>query len=112
MRRHPDGAASSYTFPPHVQGTAAPLRLRHSAHGLTDGAGLPLVRRLWDRLQLGARIDRHASEIGGRFQSPLMIESWLTLLLVNARLKVPARDRLKLPAWVVSPRPGQVQNRV
>ena len=66
---------------PHVQGTPAPLRLRHSANDLTDGAGLLLVRQLWDRLRLGERIARHAPEIGGRFQSPLMIESWLALLL-------------------------------
>lgn len=66
---------------PHVQGTTAPLRIRHSAHGLTDGAGLLLFRQLWDRLRLGERIARHAPEIGGRFQSSLMIESWTSLLL-------------------------------
>ena len=70
---------------PHVQagsqGTAAPLRLRHSANDLTDGAGLLLVRQLWDRLRLGERIAHHAPQVGGRFQSPLMIESWLALLL-------------------------------
>jgi len=66
---------------PHVQGTSAPLRLRHSARDLTDGAGLILIRQLWDRLRLSERIARHAPEIGGRFQSPLMIESWTSLLL-------------------------------
>lgn len=65
----------------HVQGTAAPLRLRHSANDLTDGAGLLLVRQLFDRLRLGERIAQHAPGIGGRFQSPLMIESWTSLLL-------------------------------
>ncbi len=66
---------------PFVQGSPAPLRLRHSARGLTDGAGLLLFRQLWDRLQLGERIDQHAPDIGGRLRSPLMIESWLALLL-------------------------------
>ena len=66
---------------PFVQGSPAPLRLRHSARGLTDGAGLLLFRQLWDRLQLGERIDQHAPDIGGRLRSPLMIESWLSLLL-------------------------------
>ena len=66
---------------PHVQGTAAPLRIRHSARGLTDGAGLLLFRQLWDRLDLGRRIEHHAPQIGGRFRSPLMIESWIALLL-------------------------------
>ena len=36
---------------PHLQGDPAPLRLRHSARDLTDGGGLVLLRRLWDRLR-------------------------------------------------------------
>lgn len=66
---------------PHVQGSAAGLRLRHSANDLTDGAGLLVIRQLWDRLQLGARIDRHAPAIGGRFRASLMIELWIVLLI-------------------------------
>jgi hypothetical protein len=66
---------------PHVQGSAAPLRLRHSAGDLTDGAGLLLLRRLWDRLGLGQRIDSEASWLGGDYRPSLMVELWVALLL-------------------------------
>lgn len=66
---------------PHVQGSSAPLRLRHSAGELTDGAGLVLVRRLWDRLGLGQRIDADAAWLGGRYRPSLMVELWVVLLL-------------------------------
>jgi hypothetical protein len=66
---------------PHVQGSAAPLRLRHSAGDLTDGAGLLLGRRLWDRLGLGARIDSQARWMGGAYRPSLMVELWIVLLL-------------------------------
>lgn len=42
---------------PHLQGIPAPLRLCHSAHKLTDGAGLVLLRRLWNRWNLGSWMD-------------------------------------------------------
>jgi len=66
---------------PHLQGDASPLRLRHSAGGLTDGAGLLLVRRLWDQLGLGARIDARSTAVAGVFRSSLMVELWVSLLL-------------------------------
>lgn len=66
---------------PHVQGSTAPLRLRHSAGDLTDGAGLLLLRRLWDRLGLGERIDTRASWLGGSYRPSLMVELWVVLLL-------------------------------
>lgn len=66
---------------PHVQGTPAPLRLRHSAGDLTDGAGLLLLRRLWDRLGLGERIDAEASWLRGAYRPSLMVELWTVLLL-------------------------------
>lgn len=66
---------------PHVQGTSAPLRLRHSAGELTDGGGLLLVRRLWDRLGLGERIDARAAWLSGHYRSSLLVESWIVLLL-------------------------------
>jgi hypothetical protein len=66
---------------PHVQGAPAPLRLRHSAGDLTDGGGLLLVRRLWDRLGLGERIDATAEWLGGHYRSSLLVESWIVLLL-------------------------------
>ncbi|HER19902.1 MAG TPA: hypothetical protein ENO14_02530, partial [Chromatiales bacterium] len=75
MRNHRIGSR------PHVQGDAAPLRLRHSAQNLTDGGGLVLVRKLWDRLGIGGWIDRHTEEIAGRFRPSLMVEIWVILLL-------------------------------
>jgi hypothetical protein len=66
---------------PHVQGHSAPLRLRHSAGELTDGAGLLLFRRLWDRLGLGPRLDSRAAWLGGDYRPSLMIELWMVLLL-------------------------------
>ena len=66
---------------PHAQDDTTPLRLRHSAGALTDGAGLLLQRQLWDRLQLGARLDAHAPAVGGRYRPSTMVETWLALLL-------------------------------
>jgi hypothetical protein len=66
---------------PHVQGSSAPIRLRHSAGELSDGAGLLLLRRLWDRLGLGERIDAATGSIGGRLRPSLLIEQWVVLLL-------------------------------
>ena len=66
---------------PHVQGSPSPLRLRHSASGLTDGAGLVLLRRIWDQYRVGAFLDARAAAIPGRFRSGLMVEVWVALLL-------------------------------
>ena len=66
---------------PHVQGSPSPLRLRHSASGLTDGAGLVLLRRIWDQYRIGAFLDARAAGIPGRFRSGLMVEVWVALLL-------------------------------
>ncbi len=64
-----------------MQGRAAPLRLRHSAGELTDGAGLLLLRRLWDRLGLGQRLDTEAAWLRGAYRPSLMVELWIVLLL-------------------------------
>lgn len=66
---------------PHVQGSIAPLRLRHSARDLTDGGGLIVIRRLWDALDLGSMIDRGGQGVGGFFRPSLMVEVWVVLLL-------------------------------
>jgi hypothetical protein len=66
---------------PYVQGSPATLKLRSEARGLTDGAGLLVVRSLWDRLELGRRIDTEAAGLGGLFRSSLMVEVWVALLL-------------------------------
>jgi hypothetical protein len=68
-----------------VQGDREALRLRRSAGELTDGAGLLLVRKLWDGLGLGAWIDQQAKEIGGRYRPSLMVEMWVALLLYGGR---------------------------
>jgi hypothetical protein len=73
---------------PHLQGTPAPLRVRHSAENLTDGGGLILIRRLWDALDLGALIDLRTRGVGGFFRPSLMVEVWVILLLLRR-----ARDR-------------------
>ena len=62
----------------HVQGTSAPIWLRFSATNLTDGAGLLLLRRLWDALNLGQRID--TLPVRGYYRSSLLIEAWIALL--------------------------------
>lgn len=68
-----------------MQGDAEALRLRRSAGELTDGAGLLLVRKLWDRLGLGAWLDQQGSEVGGRYRPSLMVEIWVALLLYGGR---------------------------
>jgi hypothetical protein len=64
-----------------VQGSPAPLRLRHSAGDLTDGAGLLLLRRLWDRLGLGEEIDAQSAWLRGVYRPSLLVELWVVLLL-------------------------------
>ncbi|HLL47456.1 MAG TPA: transposase, partial [Longimicrobiaceae bacterium] len=57
------------------------MRLRHSAGELSDGGGLLLLRRLWDRLGLGERIDTEAAWLRGQYRPSLMVELWIVLLL-------------------------------
>lgn len=95
---------------PHVQGTGAPLRLRHSAQNLTDGGGLVVFRRLWDALGLGARLDESASVVGGFFRPSLMVEVWIVLLLYGGRVldDLPLLERRgirRLFGWVRVPDP-------
>ncbi|MFO7893705.1 MAG: hypothetical protein R6U63_08225 [Longimicrobiales bacterium] len=65
---------------PRVQGASAPLRVRHSAQNLTDSGGLVLLRRLWDRLDLGQWLDRAHEDLPGRYRPSLMVEVWTALL--------------------------------
>jgi len=95
---------------PHVQGATCPLRLTHNAHGLTDGAGLLLVRQLWDRLQLGARIDQRTADVDRRYHSSLFIEIWVTLLLYGGGVlddlhRFSARGVARLFGWRTVPDP-------
>ena len=95
---------------PHVQGEAAPLRVRHSARKLTDGGGLILVRRLWDDLGLGSWIDRGTEGLAGFFRPSLMVEVWVVLLLYGGRVldDLPLLDRRgirRLFGWTRLPDP-------
>ena len=69
---------------PHVQRSPSPLRLGHSASGLTDGAGLVLLRRIWDQYGVGAFRDARAAGFPGRFRSGLRVEVWVALLLYGS----------------------------
>lgn len=96
---------------PHVQGTSAPLRLRHSAGELTDGAGLLLIRRLWDRWGLGARLDTGSSWLPGVFRPSLLVEMWVVLLLYGGgRMEdlrlLAGRGIRRLFGWQVVPDPS------
>ena len=103
MRNHRIGSR------PHLQGDAAPLRLRHSARNLTDGGGLILLRKLWDRLDLGSWIDHHTEELPGFFRSSLMVEVWVVLLLYGGtaldHLDLLDRGIRRLFGWVRVPDP-------
>ena len=60
-----------------------PLRPRHNDSRVTDGAGLVLLRRIWDSDRVGAFLDARGqgSGVRGRFRSGLMVEVWVVLLL-------------------------------
>ena len=75
MRHHHTGSR------PHVQGSRGPRRVRHSARNLTDGGGLVLVRKLFDRFGLAGWIDGRANREKGFYPPGLMTEVWIALLL-------------------------------
>ena len=64
-----------------MQGSRRPLRVRHRAQNLTDGGGLVLVRKLFDRFGLAGWIDGQANKEKGSYRPGLMIEVWIALLL-------------------------------
>jgi hypothetical protein len=66
---------------PRVQGRTCPLHLRPGAQDLTDGAGLLLLRRLWDALDVGRWLDAEGRSLPGRYRPSLMVEVWTALLL-------------------------------
>lgn len=95
---------------PHVQGCSAPLRMRHSSGELTDGGGLLIVRRLWDRLGMGQWLDAQSGSVGGHFRPSLMIEMWIVLLLYGGGVMddlklLRARGVRRLFGWVRIPDP-------
>jgi hypothetical protein len=95
---------------PHVQGASAALRLRHSSGELTDAGGLLLMRRVWDQFGIGQWLASRTREVGGRFQSTLMIEVWIVLLLYGGGVMddlklLKARGIRRLFGWVAIPDP-------
>src|SRR4051794_7617527 len=65
---------------PHVQGDAAAIDVELTDEVLTDGAGLTVLRALWDKLEIGAYLDRELAEVGGRYRPSLHAEQWIALL--------------------------------
>ena len=64
---------NDYTGPrPHVQGSAAALRVRGGGGRITDAGGLVVVRKLWDALGLGGWIDRRSGNVPGRYRPSLI----------------------------------------
>jgi hypothetical protein len=93
-----------------VQGDASALRLRRTSGELTDGAGLLLVRKAWDRLGLGSWIDRQAQQVGGWYRSSLMVELWVVLVLYGGRCiddlpRLGTRGVRRLFGWKAVPDP-------
>lgn len=87
------------------------MRLRRSSGELTDGAGLLLVRKLWDQMELGSRIDGAVWAIGGRFRPSLMVEMWVALMLYGGRTmedlpRLGARGVRRLFGWSRVPDPS------
>lgn len=66
---------------PHVQGESAPIDVAVSDEVLTDGAGLAVVRSVWDRLRLGEYLDEKLEGVRGRYRPSLYAEQWVSLLL-------------------------------
>ena len=104
MRHHHTGSR------PHVQGRGRPLRVRHSARSLTDGGGLVLIRKLFDRLGLAGWIDSRAGREKGFFRPSLMVEVWVVLLLYGGGVMddLPLLDRRgvrRIFGWVRVPDP-------
>lgn len=65
---------------PHVQGDASAIEVETTEEVLTDGAGLAVLRGVWDRLEVGTYLDRELAEIGGRYRPSLHVEQWTSLL--------------------------------
>lgn len=63
----------------HVQGSAPSLPLLRSDKSVTGAAGLLLLRRLWDRWEIGAWLDRPRSDLPGRYRPSLFVEQWIVL---------------------------------
>ena len=63
-----------------MQGDPAPLCLHHSAGAPVDGAGLLLLRRLWDRFGIGRFREERTCGLAGVLRPSLLVETWIALL--------------------------------
>lgn len=70
---------------PRVQGLGRAL-VQHSARNLTDGDGLVLVRKLFDRFALAGWLDCRAKREKGFFRPSLMTAAWIVLLFYGGRV--------------------------
>lgn len=66
---------------PHVQGDSRAVDVEVTNEVLTDGAGLAVMRSVWDHLGLGAYLDEQLASVGGRYRPSLHAEQWISLLL-------------------------------
>lgn len=95
---------------PHLQGCSAPLRLGHNAQGLTDGAGLVLLRQVWDAMDIGRWLDRRTLELPGHYRPSLLVEAWVALLFYGGGVMddlrlLERRGIRRLFGWVRLPDP-------
>src|SRR5690606_23821076 len=51
----------------------------------TDGAGLVLLRRLWDRLGLGPLLEEKVRGVRGVYRPSLLVEVWVALLFYGGK---------------------------
>src|SRR3954452_21795879 len=89
---------------PHVQGDAAAIDVELTDEVLTDGAGLTVLRALWDKLEIGAYLDRELAEVGGRYRPSLHAEQWIALLAYGGGCMdhlplLESRGVRALPGW-------------
>ena len=66
---------------PHVQGDSVAIDVEVTKEVLTDGAGMAVLRSLWDRLDLGGYLDDRLKGVGGYYRPSLHAEQWTSLLL-------------------------------
>lgn len=95
---------------PLIQGSAAPLRLCGGAGAVTDGAGLVLLRQLWDRLEVGGWLDSRTGGLAGVFRPSLMVEIWVALLWYGGGALdhvgwLSGRNVRRIFGWVTVPDP-------
>lgn len=84
--------------------------MEQSRMEVTSGAGLLPYRVLWDQLEMGTWLDTRTEWLGGEYRAPLMVESWVMLLLYGGgcmdHLRWLSRRRVqRLFGWMGMPNP-------